>query len=65
MSKKKKNRADIEKALRKQKDLIDEVMYKHRQIKEMVLKLLSDIPRPNTTKEKIGDELFKIYKEIK
>ncbi len=45
--------------------LMDEALEKHRGIKSKILNLMERSNTPNFTKEKIRDELFKIYLELK
>jgi ArsR family metal-binding transcriptional regulator len=47
------------------KQLIEEAKEKQRKIKQDILALLEKSNTPNMTKEKIRNELFNIYKEIK
>ena len=47
------------------KTLLDETMDKHRHIKEMMLVLLEKANTVNYSKEKIKDDLFKVYMEFK
>lgn len=47
------------------KILIEEAMEKHRSIKRQVLTLLEKADSPKISKQKMKDELFKIYMEIK
>lgn len=47
------------------KILLDEAMDKHRELKARMLKLLERCSMPNYTKQKLQDELFKLYKELK
>ena len=47
------------------KELIEEAREKHRKIKHDILALLEKSNTPNMTKQKMRDELFNLYKEIK
>lgn len=63
-----KNKATIEDLIENNKQLgkaLDELREKHRKVKYMLLHLLERIPVPNTTKEKISDMVFDIFKEVK
>lgn len=44
---------------------IAEALEKHRKIKVMLLDLLTKAPTPNYSKERIQDELWLIYQELK
>jgi len=46
-------------------DNLQELITKHREIKEMMLTLLGKANSPTITKQKIADDLFKIYMELK
>ena len=50
---------------KKNSALLEEVMEKHRELKVMVMVLLEQSNKPNMTKEKMSDEVFKIYMELK
>lgn len=58
MSTKKKN-------VSRTKELLDEALDKHRAIKTDLLTLMGKFEQPNMTKEKLKDELFKLYTKIK
>jgi hypothetical protein len=47
------------------KELLDEAFEQHRLIKTDLLTLMGKFEQPNMTKEKLKDELFKLYKKIK
>lgn len=65
MTKDKKTIDDLKKTIKELGIALDELREKHSTVKRMILYLLERIPVPSTTKEKISDQLFLIYKEVK
>lgn len=47
------------------KELIDEMMEKHREVKAKLLEITEKATSPHISKQRIGDELFKLYQELK
>lgn len=47
------------------KPLLKEALQKHKEIKRDLLDLMGKVSTPNVTKDKIKDELFKIYVKLK
>ena len=47
------------------KELLDEAMHKHREIKRELLAILGKVDSPTVTKARLKDELFKLYIKIK
>ena len=45
--------------------LLEEAKEKQRIVKKMILDILSGASTPNITKEKLKDQIFKVYLEIK
>ncbi len=46
-------------------DKLQEALEKHREVKKMMLTLLGKADSPTMTKQRMKDELFKIYMELK
>ncbi len=49
----------------KTKPLLEDLVDKHREIKKMMLDLITKSEQPNISKAKLQDEIFKIYMELK
>ena len=45
--------------------LLEEAKKKQRTVKKMILDILSGASTPNVTKEKLKNQIFKVYLEIK
>lgn len=47
------------------KELIQEALSKHRELKNEIINLMEQSNRPNMTKDKMREELFRIYLLLK